>query len=371
MASPGSTVMTIDPEAIGRLRVKTGLAAWLCAAAIEGLNTMRLISACSTLSKYAGAAVLVAVSLPALAGDLSNGAAGGIRDYGSGGVPVPAPMPYEENFKWYVRGDWGTSFKNSGSVKSEGLPLAITQPQNWHEVSILSFGFGRYLTPSIRVEGTVDYAQQRVIASGAQTLPDVVKSRLLPVTNVTTTTTLPSGVTTSTTVPVINFGTNIYTVQRNEHADYTNATFLMSAFYDFNREGKLKPYVGAGVGIAMHQMTRTSSEYSECTSGQNTGTNTVTGATLTTLGCNNATVLPIAYSSATRGTAIGYGMAAQFSAGLSYDITQRTHWDTGYRMLWQSGRLGVVSDSVVGSSVVRIADRFEHQVRTGLRWDIW
>ena len=73
---------------------------------------MRLTSACLAACFLSGA---IAAGLPAHAGDLSNGAAGGIRDYSSPGVPVPMPTTYEENFKWYVRGDVGTAFKSSGT----------------------------------------------------------------------------------------------------------------------------------------------------------------------------------------------------------------------------------------------------------------
>ena len=72
---------------------------------------MRLTSACLAACFFSGA---VAAGLPAHAGDLSNGAAGGIRDYNSAGVPVPMPVAYEENFKWYVRGDVGTRGAGAG-----------------------------------------------------------------------------------------------------------------------------------------------------------------------------------------------------------------------------------------------------------------
>ena len=129
----------------------------------------------------AGLAGLVAAHLPVHAGDMMNGAAGGIKDYGSAGIAVPAPVPYEETFKWYVRGDIGTAFKNSGKFETGGLTAPqITQPGDWSEQSIVSFGFGRYLTPSVRGEITLDYRTPKSIASGVRALPDISITRAVP-----------------------------------------------------------------------------------------------------------------------------------------------------------------------------------------------
>ena len=187
---------------------------------------MRLSSACravtQVLSGGLGAAVLLGASLPALAGDMHNGAAGGLKGYGSGGVPVPAPMPYNETYKWYLRGDIGTGFKHAGTIGVEGLPASVLQPKDWHELSILSFGFGRYITPSLRTEFTLDYRTPRNLASGTKTLADITRTGRLADTS-------------NAGGPIINVQTNVYSGFQNENTDYQNTTLLMSAFYDFNR----------------------------------------------------------------------------------------------------------------------------------------
>jgi opacity protein-like surface antigen len=326
---------------------------------------MRLNSACHTLTQAVlgglGAAAVLAASLPAHAGDLSNGAAGGIKDFGGNGVPVPMPMAYEENFKWYVRGDIGTAFKHTGNIGVEGLPASVLQPKDWHELSILSVGFGRYITPSLRTEFTLDYRTPRTLASGVRALPDITKSgRSL------------NGETANGT-PIINLQTNIYSGIQNESTQYQSSTFLMSAFYDFNREGRLKPYVGAGIGLARHELRREGEITYTCYDGFQTSTPLGGSSAIFQTGCDNLigtnNVLKTVYTTDTSKTATGWGLAAQVSAGLTYDLTPRTHWDTGYRMLWQSGRVAVASSD--GASVVRINDRFDHEVRTGVRWDLW
>ncbi len=317
---------------------------------------MRLTSACHALTLSLGTAIALAASVPAFAGDLRNGAPGGIKDYGSGGVPVPAPQPYQENFKWYLRGDLGTGFKHSGKIAVEGLPASVLQPKDWHELSIISFGFGRYVTPSLRTEFTVDYRTPRTLASGSKTLADITRSGRLA-----------DGIT-GAGATIINVQTNIYAGTQTENTDYQNSTFLMSAFYDFNREGRLKPYVGAGIGLARHELARKGNITYTCYDGFQTST---PGAVVQT-GCTTTTgsaPLQNEYTTDTSKTATGWGVAAQLSAGVSYALTPRTHWDTGYRMLWQSGRLGVTSSD--GASTIRIDDRFDHEVRTGIRWDIW
>jgi opacity protein-like surface antigen len=339
---------------------------------------MRLTSACptSTLLAVACSALslsgVLAMSNPVLAGDLRNGAPGGIRDYGGGGVPVPAPIAYEENFKWYVRGDVGTAFKNSGTIRNDGFPLGIVQPSDWHEQSIISFGFGRYITPSFRTEFTLDYRTERPIESGTQYSSVVKTSKSIGTATVTYTDPVTG---TTSTSGANQYANNRYLGTLNEDTSYQNSTFLMSGFYDFNRGGKLRPYVGAGIGIAMHQVHQNGTATYTCVDSTVTTVPdlpTIPTTTSNTQPACNTTIasgLQQTYSGSSATTSVGYGAAAQLSAGLTYDLTPRTHWDTGYRMLWQSGNVSVASAN--GLSSIRIGDQINHEIRTGIRWDVW
>ena len=329
---------------------------------------MRLTSACLAISLTG----LFAAHMPAYAGDLSNGAPGGIRDYGSGGVPVPMPIAYQENFKWYLRGDIGTAFKSSGSVTTTGFPLEITQPGAWHELSILSFGFGKYITPSFRTEFTLDYRPDRVIEQGTQT-SSIVKTTKAVGSISKLTWTDPNGVSYSSGAN--QYVNNRYNGTLNEDITYQNSTFLMSGFYDFNHGGKIRPYVGGGIGLAMHQIEQRGTQVYECVDS--------TTSTVPFLGIIPVQTSPVqpacdtsvtggllqTYTSTTRNKAIGWGLAAQASAGLTVDVAPRVHLDSGYRMLWESGRLSVASAN--GLTAVRLNDQFNHEIRTGLRWDLW
>ncbi len=326
---------------------------------------MRLTSACLAI----GVSLIASAGVPAQAGDLGNGAAGGIRDYGGGAVPVPMPSVYEENFKWYLRGDIGSAFKNTGTFGNNGWPITFSQPGDWHELSIVTLGFGKYVTPSLRAEFTVDYRPDRVIASGSQTILGITKTAQLANTTVSATV---GGVAVTSNASV--FVTNSYTGNLAENIAYENSTFMASGIYDFNRGGRLRPYVGAGVGIAMHQVSRNSTDIYTCAgSTKNTipdnGSIVVPPASSPNCDTSSASGLKDSYATTANTTMIGYGLAAALQAGITYDITARTHLDTGYRMLWQSGHLNVASAN--GLSSLRVNDQINHEIRTGIRWDIW
>ncbi len=301
---------------------------------------MRLKSACLAICLSG----VLATSLPALAGDLANGGAGGIRDYaGSNGVPVPMPTAYEETFKWYVRGDIGTGFKHTGAVTSGGWPIEVSQPNSWTEQSIISVGFGQYLTPSLRAEFSVDYRTTRSIAAGQQSVGPISMQASTPGLQ----------------------AFNTYTGVQAEDVGYQNTTLLLSGYHDFARGG-LRPYIGGGIGLAVHQLQRSGTTTYDCFDGLITQVGT---PPILTAGCSTTNGLKLREVTTSNATSIGYGLAAQVTAGIAYDITPRTHWDTSYRMMWQSGRVGVASSD--GASTLHIGDQIEHSLRTGIRWDLW
>jgi opacity protein-like surface antigen len=313
---------------------------------------MRLNSACQTLTQaLLGGLATVAVmaaAVPVHAGDLSNRAAGGIKDYGGNGVPVPMPQAYEENFKWYVRGDIGLTVKSAGKFDQGDWPLNLAQPDEWRNQSIISFGFGRYVTPNLRVEGTLDYRNDRKLATraGLQPIPDTFQKFV-----------------SSSEVDL-----NSFHGVRDEAIGYQNTTLLLSGFYDFNQGGRLKPYVGAGIGVGIHQLRRSGLDSYYCFD-SGSYVRIIGTPDKVIPGCSTQNGLQTSYSVPSSRTAIGYGLAAQLSTGVSYDITSRTHWDTGYRALWQSGLVAVTSTD--GLSTLRMRDRIDHELRTGIRWDLW
>ncbi|NOU05181.1 MAG: hypothetical protein HOO99_03255 [Hyphomicrobiaceae bacterium] len=293
-------------------------------------------------------ATIVTAATSASAADMYGNAPGGIKDYRNGAVAVPVPVPYEETYKWYIRGDMGAALKGSGSFGTPGLALDIDQPSEWSPRAFFSFGAGRYLTPNLRTEVTVDMRGTRTLTEGTQNL----------------------SVSLSGSDAAHATATNVYDVNRSDRFTHQNSTFLLSGFYDINRTGRFRPYVGAGIGIAMHQIERSSSESTTCddtrsVSTDATGLNPVNGCTI-------VGGMPLAYSmTSASSSSIGLGLAAQVSAGLTYDIAPRTHWDTGYRMLWQSGNVAISNGTLGGTSTIRVGNTINHELRTGLRLDLW
>ena len=125
---------------------------------------MRLRTLCLALGFAA-----LAPAAPALAGDWNRGSS--VKDYGSGGVQVPAPIPYAETFKWYLRADIGGGVTSNPDVTEQGMQYGLNRDPTdgtsfgmsptWFNSSFDTFamggvGVGAYLTPRIRADLTVD-----------------------------------------------------------------------------------------------------------------------------------------------------------------------------------------------------------------------
>ncbi len=303
----------------------------------------------TTLKFATATAAFALLASAALAGDLSNGMPGGMKDGRGGAVPVPVPVPYEETFKYYVGGSVGWTFSSTGNMSIAADHQVVGQ-SHWIDSysqlqgpHVLSLVAGRYITPSLRAELGIDYRSPQRPAKAK----DVVSY------NGSLTGTLTSGAS----------QTNVYAMTRTEDVITQNHTFMLNAYYDLNREGRFKPYIGAGIGFSRRYVTRSSTE---SVGGCNT--------TLSTGGaCTNdaSFVAPTAFSSSSSEDVAGFGLAASAMAGLSYKIGDRTTWDLGYRMMYHGGKVAVAAPSLGGFSTLNIGDRFDHEIRTGLRFDVW
>ena len=315
----------------------------------------------STLS----AALLACSVVVASAADMSGGAPGGIKDYRGNAVPVPVPVPYEETYKYYIAGHLGWTFASNGTMKlnadagGSGAPSMPTYGdlQGPHVVGL---AIGRYITPSIRAELGFDYrAPQRPLkASATQYYTGRVTGNVL-VTDPAT----------GNLVTAVQ--TNTYDVARNEEISVSNHTFLLNAYYDMNRGGTITPFIGAGVGFVKRDVSRTTNEIANCRAGVNSVDTTNTACQF------NDTTFPPGYLVQSFGPATfsdnrtGFGLAAALMAGATYHITARTHWDLGYRMMYQAGKVAIVAPSLGGFSSLDVGARLDHEIRTGLRFDLW
>jgi opacity protein-like surface antigen len=293
------------------------------------------------------AALASVASTSVFAADMDGGTVDGIRGYHHGGVvAVPAPIPYTETYKWYLRGDVGGTLARSGDVSATGLALSLNQPTDWAASSMMSLGFGRYLTPSIRFEMALDIREKRRFQNNTQIVDH----------------------TADTTVAPNIVATNSYDVTRTEYMKQQSNTLMLNAYYDLIRGGRITPYIGGGIGIALHTINRTSSETSACIDARSYTTDSTGAPAVVTAGCNAPASFTLTGQSS---NGHGIGLAAQFAAGVNVDLLPRVHWDTGYRLVWMQGKVAAFSDSLAGFSTVRFGDIINHEVRTGLRFDLY
>lgn len=296
---------------------------------------------------------LVASASALSAADMGGRAPGGLKD-GAMGVPVPAPMPYEDTYKYYIGGHIGWTFPGSGKA-SLSLPGAIsayptgTLPglgkEEDHGPAVYSLFFGRYITPSLRAELGIDIRDQVSFGRTDQFYRAAF------------------------TAPGPGAGdsaTNFYDVSRNEDVKARYNTLMLNGYYDFNRGGRITPYVGAGVGISLLRVNRASSESSVC----NNVLSSSTVAGITTPGCTGAP-MPAEGDRVTSRAEDKVGVALSLMTGASIAMTERVHWDIGYRLMWQGATVNVGTPALGGTSIVNIGTRLDHEIRTGLRFDIW
>jgi opacity protein-like surface antigen len=264
-----------------------------------------------SLALVLGASLIGAMMSPALAdGDpyYSNGInPSGVR------TPVPAPIPYPvDEADWYFRGDFAAGFGSSPSVNVLGTNLveSVFGPVGWGESFEPSFtggvGVGYIWGPNFRTDLTVDihsimHAEQN--GSG-----------------------------------VINVLGDPAFVTAEDKTKFMSTILLANAYYDIRTGSPWTPYLGAGVGFAVNQLTR---NY----------TLTVDDA--------SATV-------GNRSTDVQFAAAAM--AGVSYDFSSFFAIDVNYRFLHIGGSQVSLDEPGLSDSTVEIGDLNEHQIRAGFRF---
>ena len=267
-----------------------------------------------SLAMALGATLVGAMIAPALAdGDpyYSNGInPSGIR------TPVPAPIPipvYEA--EWYFRGDFAAGFGGSPSVNVLGSNLVETQfsspatISNSFEPSFVgTVGVGYIWGPHFRTDFTVDIHS---IMSAEQSNGELA--------------TYPSGT---------------YWDTATNKTKFMSTILMLNGYYDFRTGTPWTPYLGAGLGFAVNQLTQ---NYSESFEG-------------------------VAASYGQRSTDVQFAAAAM--VGVSYDFSSLLAIDVNYRFLHVGG--SGVTLNVPGlppeTSTVEIGSLNEHQIRAGFRF---
>ncbi len=156
-------------------------------------------------SATVGAAAMVGFIGTAGAADLYGGAPG-MKDYGSRpALAMPA--------SWYLRLDTAYAMHDAPVMVSQGIDEFVST--GIEDTWTIGGGVGRYFTPSLRGDVTVDYRFDTDVHgrnAAAATFP----------------------------------GTHRFGLE--------STVVLANLYYDFNRGGWFNPYVGAGLGTVYHQV---------------------------------------------------------------------------------------------------------------------
>ena len=266
-----------------------------------------------------GLGALLAAAGAAQAGDFSYGAGLRNRVEVPAPIPVPAPMPVPEGFTYYLRADLGWSFASEPSFSESGatygdsaLTYAGLSTPSVIADGVLggTIGFGAYLKPHIRGDLTLDFRGEQIIDARA--------------------TYLDAG-------PINGVVADTLKVNR--------VIGLVNAYWDLLPRGLFTPYIGAGIGLTYNDIERSH----------------LTTENLVTVKSGSSQKQNVA-------------LAAALMAGASVSFSHAWAIDMNYRALYLDG--GSTTTTLTGTdptniSKATIGDVWEHQVRVGLRFNIW
>lgn len=339
----GSTLvpfLVMHVRAATRSSVARAAATTLRTAEIEGTTKMKLTQAIVSL----GIGLLVATATPGLAGDWNNGA-GGLKDYGgSGRIPVPVPAPVPEVFNWYLRADASLGWQSGTSIRESGLVLGLDRADppgtfgtnsrffDHDQANETQFafggGFGYYFTPQFRGDVTFDVRRDRDSNIRGAYQYTQVDDQQNPIGRVVG--------------------------HSQDEATHRSWLTMANLYWDLLPRGsRFSPYVGAGLGLGVHSLTRTHyTEEETCGS------------------CGPTRV----YDGSDR--KVHYSLAAAATAGMTYTISPQYALDFSYRYLFIGGfesTMPITSSAStnVMRSTLHFSDEHEHQVRAGLRVNVF
>jgi opacity protein-like surface antigen len=275
---------------------------------------------------------------------------GGVKD--RGGVPVPAPVPYAETFKWYLRADIGGGWTSTPDVKEQGMTFGYDRlPAEgppfgmnpaWFDADFDTFaqggiGAGAYLTPRWRADVTVDArTKSEIKASGSY----------------------------SYTIDPIFVGPNRRVDGSvTDKTDVRTTVSLVNLYLDLAERGsRLVPYIGVGVGAAVRSVDRrhsTKEDVIDTTTGL-----PAAGAAVFTASSKAHQLAPAVAAYA----GVGYTIGPDMVLDLSYRYTYIGEIDFGTNVKYSL----ILANQFTGAqSRMTIGDTHEHTLRAGIRWNVW
>jgi opacity protein-like surface antigen len=272
---------------------------------------------------------------------------------------IPAPViednyvPVEIGTGWYIRGDVGYNF---GGRHNDALyDLTPTTFNNTYRDALnAGVGFGYKVNDILRMDATID----RVFGSKFTNTALVAPTGPCHGT----------GEYVNTTTGVIFMGPfDISNCLRKDEASYNAWVMMGNAYADLGTFNGFTPFVGAGLGAARINWKEETnsitcvpvdpSVHREACSATGTVAQPALNAVYTEPGILN--------------NGSNWRLALALTAGISYEISKGLHLDTSYKFTSIGGGFGKIPyGSTPGSSIAK--DGFGlHQVKVGLRYEIW
>lgn len=271
---------------------------------------------------------------------------GSIKDNAIETILVPEAVEIPETMSWYLRADYGYRASTSADIATT-LPGVIS-PEGSESLSV---GFGRYLSPNLRIDFTGDYGNEDTIYNRAGTFVETIFRQ-------GTVTRIIAGTPTEVD-DLIRFNLNL---EGSEVVTFRNHTIMANLYYDVGGFGRFKPYVGGGLGFSIYEInTARRVNFVDCDSFASDGAALVN--------CDIEQADADAASQDRDSTTVSVGFAASATVGASYELTQDVSLDVNYRLTYSGANVvGVVNGF---EDTIDVQDKLDHDIRVGLRYDIW
>ncbi len=299
------------------------------------MTISRIMNAGQLLGLSLGLAIAAGTTLPASAADWNNGDGAARKSRGSAAVPVPAPEPVPDYASgYYVRVDGVFSHSDTKNFRSS-YPMVDDNRINsgLDNYGRLGFGAGYYFSRWLRADVTFDIRGEVRGKAGGSTTYSVSDPGYDPL------------------------GSAVFRDTYDDRIRYKNYTAMANLYADIPMGHSFTPYVGVGLGVAIHRSTRQFTNSTDCI------------VDLVATDCD-----PVAAgqqgSTNIRSTSIAandsaYGLAAAAMVGFTYQFSRIGKIDAGYRWLFIDG-----VDFNHGGEVLSVPDQNIHELRVGLRYDI-
>ena len=275
---------------------------------------------------------------------------------------------------WYIRGDIGLNIDGERKDEVRGTGVGVGLPRVEDDINAtftVGGGFGLRLSDAFRTEFTFDYVARHA-SKESRTLPSAEKVGT-PCGNILTFGPAPLYDATGNIIGFDpdnsvwrNLGAESHCVSEDE-INYDAQIFALTALYDLPVQGRFRPFVGAGVGIARIGYDMRTNEIT-CVprGGADAGTEWCSNdgnPTITTPVQGEPFTVPGVEASGS-----AYHVAGKLTAGVGYQVTPNTTIDLSYAYTH------VMKGALWGGSSVYDEADFDmdqHTVKLGVRYDLW